>query len=64
MTITVQAMQETIDIQAAEIQRLTESVGALQGALDKGQATIVGLKRQLARLESGHKQTIYPWKAE
>lgn len=53
------------------VKQLQERINIMQFAIDALQriaadlnAENVALKQQIARMESGHKQTIYPWKAE
>lgn len=53
------------------VKQLQERINTMQFAIDALQriaadlnAENVALKQQIARMELGHKQTIYPWKAE
>lgn len=61
---TIGALQTALENAQDEIKRLTEQVEALQRIAAELNSQNVGLKQQITRLESGHKQTVYPWKAE
>jgi chromosome segregation ATPase len=67
----IEALHNHIMERDTEIDNLTAALSAEQGknkALQQIAADLnrenVGLKQRIAQLESGRKQTVYPWKAE
>jgi chromosome segregation ATPase len=67
----IEALRNHIMERDTEIDNLTAALSVEQGknkTLQRIAADLnaenVGLKQRIARLESGKKQTVYPWKAE